>query len=121
MNRRILPQQSIHATVAEKVATNQKTIVDEVEAAIQKHPVVVVGMAVNPFPRKVRALLKEKGIAFEYLEYGSYLSMWRPRTALKMWSGWSTYPMVFVKGTLIGGFEDTKRLLESGEFQKLMA
>jgi monothiol glutaredoxin len=120
MNRPILPSQRLHPSISEKVGNHHKVIVDEVEAAIAKHAVVVVGMAVNPFPRKVRALLSEKGIAFEYLEYGSYVSMWRPRTALKMWSGWPTFPMVFVKGTLIGGFEDTKRLLDSGEFQKLI-
>jgi monothiol glutaredoxin len=35
-----------------------------------------------------------------------------------MWTGWPTLPMVFVKGMLIGGASDLKRLLESGELAR---
>ena len=58
---------------------------------------------------------------FHYLEYGSYLNTWRRRTALKIWSGWPTFPMIFVKGVLIGGFNDLEALIASGEFDKLLA
>jgi glutaredoxin-related protein len=37
-----------------------------------------------------------------------------------MWTGWPTFPMVFVKGSLIGGFEDLAQLAESGELQRLL-
>jgi monothiol glutaredoxin len=37
--------------------------------------------------------------------------MWQERLAIKMWSGWSTYPQVFVKGILIGGASDLKKLI----------
>jgi glutaredoxin-related protein len=83
--------------------------------------VVVVGMRQNPFPRKARKLLDDAGIAHQYLEYGSYLGQWRQRNALKMWCGWPTLPMVFVKGTLIGGADDLQRLLGSGELKQLLA
>ncbi len=36
---------------------------------------------------------------------------------LKMWTGWPTFPMVFVKGTLVGGAADLDRLIASGEIQ----
>ena len=75
----------------------------------------------NPFPGRARRLLDEQGIRYEYLGIGSYLSQWRPRLALKMWSGWPTFPMIFVKRTLIGGFMDLKRLVDSGELAKLLA
>lgn len=55
------------------------------------------------------------------MEYGSYFKLWRQRNALKMWTGWPTFPMVFVNGTLIGGADDLKRLLASGEFKTLLA
>jgi glutaredoxin-related protein len=32
-----------------------------------------------------------------------------------MWTGWPTLPMVFVEGVLVGGADDLRRLLESGE------
>ena len=53
-----------------------------------------------------RKALDARGIAYKYLEYGGYLSEWRRRNALKMWTGWPTFPMVFVKGTLVGGYAD---------------
>ena len=93
----------------------------EVEAAAAANDVVVVGMRQNPMPRKARKALDAKGITYTYLEYGSYFNTWRRRNALKMWTGWPTFPMVFVKGTLIGGAEDLQALVASGELKTLLA
>ena len=75
-------------------------------------------MRINPMPKKARRLLDAAGIAYHYLEYGSYFSLWRRRLALKMWTGWPTFPMVFVKGVLVGGADDLERLLGAGELQR---
>ena len=66
-------------------------------------------------------MLDAAGMRFAYLEYGSYLSEWRRRSALKMWTGWPTFPMVFVKGTLIGVANELKALLASGELERMPA
>jgi monothiol glutaredoxin len=78
-------------------------------------------MAQNPFPRKARKALEARGIRYRYLEYGSYFCGWRRRNALKIWTGWPTFPMVFIKGVLIGGASDLDRLLKSGEVQDMLA
>ena len=77
-----------------------------------KGRVVVVGMGLNPFPAKARKLLERNGTPYHYLSYGNYFSFWRQRLALKLWSGWSTFPLVFVNGTLIGGATDLQKLIE---------
>ena len=64
--------------------------------------------------------LDAAGIPHHYLEYGSYLSQWRLRTALKMWTGWSSFPMVFVKGVLVGGANDLKALDDSGQLRDML-
>ena len=87
---------------------------------VAKETVVVVGMAQNPVVKAVRKGLTEAGISFTYLEYGSYLSQWKPRLAIKMWSGWPTYPQVFVRGTLVGGNAETRAALADGSFKALM-
>ena len=115
MTRAILEEARTHPAIRERVASSHSDIVREVESAVAANAVVVVGMAQNPFPRKARRLLDRAGIPYRYLEYGSYLSQWRRRTALKMWTGWSTFPMVFVKGTFIGGASELENLLQSGE------
>ena len=65
--------------------------------------------------------LTAAGVNFKYLEYGSYFNHWRRRNALKMWTGWPTFPMVFVKGTLVGGASDVEALIASGELKTLLA
>ena len=103
MPRSILDESKIHPAIRPKIAAHQQAIVTEVQAAIAANAVCVVGMGMNPYPRKARAALDATGIAYKYLEYGNYLSQWGRRNALKLWTGWPTFPMIFVKGTLIGG------------------
>jgi glutaredoxin-related protein len=78
-------------------------------------------MTQNPHPKRARKALDAAGVPYKYLEYGSYLDGWRRRNALKMWTGWQTFPMVFVKGVLVGGADDLERLIESGELKPTQA
>ena len=121
MPRAILDEEQIHPAVRAKVAGHQQAIVQEVMAALRSNDVVVVGMKLNPFPKKACAALEQAGQPFRYLEYGSYFSHWRERNALKLWTGWPTFPMVFVKGTLVGGYKDLKALIDGGELKRLVA
>ena len=121
MSRSILDESHIHAAIREKVARFHVDLVREVQAAIAENDVVVVGMAQNPFPKQACKALDAAGIAYKYLGYGSYVSQWRPRSALKMWAGWPTFPMVFVKGMLVGGASDLKKLAASGELKRMIA
>ena len=115
MTRSILDEAHIHPSIREIIAGHHADIVREVQAAAAANDVVVAGMRQNPFPKKARKLLDAADIAYKYLEYGSYFAEWRRRNALKMWSGWPTFPMVFVKGVLIGGADELNHLLHSGE------
>ena len=115
MPRTILGEAQIHPAVREKIANYRSDIVKEVQAAVAANEIVVVGMRQNPAPKKARKLLDAAGIPYKYLEYGSYLGEWRRRLALKMWTGWPTFPMVFVKGVLVGGADDLARLISNGE------
>jgi glutaredoxin-related protein len=118
MTRTILPEARIDSEIRDRIANHHRDIVEEVEAAIAANDVVVVGMKQNPHPRRARKALKAAGVPFHYLEYGSYLNTWRRRTALKLWTGWPTFPMVFVKGVLIGGADDLQKLIDSGELDR---
>ena len=121
MSRSILDEAHIHPAIREIVSSHRADIVREVQDAVAANAVVVVGMAQNPFPKKARKALDRAGIAYKYLEYGSYLSEWRRRNALKMWTGWPTFPMIFVKGVLIGGSKDLERLIRSGELERMLS
>jgi glutaredoxin-related protein len=102
----------------EKVQSFHADVVREVKDAVTQNDVVVVGMSGNPHVKRARKALTEAGIPFTYLEYGSYFSQWRQRLAIKLWSGWPTFPQVFVKGTLIGGADLTKTAIEEGKIPR---
>jgi glutaredoxin-related protein len=119
MTRRLLPTEQVHTGIHDKLGGGYDSTLDEVISAISTYPVVIVGMKQNPFVKKARQLLQNKEVEFHYIEYGSYLSEWRKRLAIKMWSGFSTYPQVFVNGSLVGGYQDVKRLIDNGEWKAL--
>jgi len=120
MSRKVLDAVHIHPAIHTHIVNYQADIIAEVQSAIAQNRVVLVGMRQNPFPRKARKLLDSRGIAYAYLEYGSYFSEWRRRLALKMWTGWETFPMIFVNGVLIGGAKDLERLMANGELAGML-
>lgn len=120
MPRPVLSESAIHPAVQRKVAGLHREVLDEVQAAVAQHAVLVLGMARNPFVARARKALDKAGVAHSYLGYGGYLSAWRTRNAIKMWTGWPTFPMVFVRGVLVGGADDLQRLIDSGELQTLL-
>jgi glutaredoxin-related protein len=120
MPRHILPEERLHPAIRERVASLHADVVARVQGALDAHPAVVVGMAFNPFCKRARRALQAAGVPHEYLEYGGYLSDWRRRNALKLWTGWPTFPMVFVRGQLVGGAQDLEALIASGELQALL-
>eukprot|EP00698_Gefionella_okellyi_P003905 TRINITY_DN13618_c0_g1_i1.p2 TRINITY_DN13618_c0_g1~~TRINITY_DN13618_c0_g1_i1.p2 ORF type:complete len:139 (-),score=35.17 TRINITY_DN13618_c0_g1_i1:93-509(-) len=110
----------IHTAIRGAYNGFHANIVQEVSNAVDQDAVVVVGMSTNPFVKKARQAIEKAGQKFTYLEYGGYLSKWNERLAIKMWSGWPTFPQVFVHGVLVGGNDDVQKLIASGEFQKLV-
>ncbi len=120
MPRQVLEEARIHAAVRERVAGHHAGTVQAAQQAVAGHGVVVLGMAQNPFVKRARRALDAAGVAHHDIDHGSYFSAWRQRSALKMWSGWPTFPMVFVKGTLVGGAAELQRLIASGELRQML-
>lgn len=112
MSRPLLAPENIAPEALSQIQNYHSQVVSEVEAAVKNNKVVVVGMAHNPFVKKARGILEQNKVSFKYLEYGNYWSQWKPRLAIKLWSGWPTYPQVFVDGKLVGGFQDLKKFIQ---------
>lgn len=115
MERLTLPAEKVSEPARSLVAARHRALVEEVAATVARDKVVVVGMAQNPWVKKARKLLTERGVAFTYLEYGSYLGKWAERLSIKLWAGFPTFPMVFVDGVLIGGFTELAAFVEAGK------
>ena len=120
MGRPIFDEARIHPAIRDRIAAWGIGIVKEVQQAVEAKDIVVVGMKTNPAPKKARRLLDAAGLDYTYLEYGSYLSGWRKRLPLKLWTGWQTFPMIFVRGVLIGGASDLEKLMAAGKLQEML-
>ena len=119
--RDTFPETNVHPAIVDKIATYRKDQVAEVKQLLAAHRVVVIGMSGNSFVKRARRLLDSKRIAYQYLGIGSYVSQYHARLVLKMWTGWPTFPMVFVDGVLLGGFEDLERLASAGELERTLS
>jgi monothiol glutaredoxin len=117
----LLPRPPALPSIAEAQKAFHSDLVQEVAKAVAEEKVVVVGVSGLQPGKRARKLLDEQKVPYRYLQYGSYFSGWRRRLALKIWVGWPTFPLVFVKGTFVGGASDLARLIESGELKKLTA
>jgi monothiol glutaredoxin len=107
--------------VRAQIANFHPEVVAEVITAVGRDALVVVGMASNPFVKKARKALTTAGIEFTYLEYGSYTKLWKARLAIKMWSGWPTFPQVYVRGSLIGGNQELQAAIADGSLATRLA
>ena len=110
VTRAILDESRVHPAIRGAISDEGRDVIAEVEAAVAANAVVVVGMAWNPFPRKACKWLDAAGVPYKYVEYGNYFSQWRKRLPLKLWTGWTTFPMIFINGEFIGGATDLMRM-----------
>ncbi len=119
--RPLLQPNHVSSSALQAIESFHVDHVKEAEAAIQENKYVIIGMAQNPVVSKARKLLTEKNIPFKYIEHGSYFSKWKERLALKLWSGWPTFPMIFVDKKLIGGCKELMEFMKSTNLLMLFA
>ncbi|MCL2725108.1 MAG: glutaredoxin 3 [Polyangiaceae bacterium] len=81
-------------------------------------PVVVYTTLVCPYCIRAKALLKERGIAFEEVDVSndSNKREWLVKT-----TGRRTVPQIFIGKESIGGFDDLYALDQSGELAKKLS
>jgi|1048.fasta_scaffold54784_1 glutaredoxin len=115
--RKVLPVDRVSSELKTSLEKFHPGVVEKVEQEIQKNKVVVVGMRGNYFVKKAIKNLTRWNIPFQYLEFGSYFSQYNERVALKMWTGFSTFPMIFINGVLIGGNSDLEAEKNKGTLQ----
>ncbi len=118
MDQHRLAADKVGPTARDVIAGFHRSVVDTVAATVAKDPVVVVGMAQNPVVKRARKLLDGEGVKYTYLEYGSYFSQWKERLAIKLWAGFPTFPMVFMKGNLVGGASEIEKLKADGKLKR---
>lgn len=111
--RKVLSEEKVSKRALDLMSGFHAHAVSEVEQAIQNNEWVIVGMAHNIPVINALKLMKAKDIKYKYIENGNYFAGWKVRLAIKLWSGWPTFPQVFHNGVLVGGFSDLKAHLKT--------
>lgn len=70
------------------------------------------------FSKQLISIFEEHDVKYSYFDI---LQDDEVRQGLKEFAGWPTYPMVFLKGELIGGLDIIKELIQTGEFEQVLA
>ena len=115
--RDVLPHARTAPAAAQQIHRFHRDYLEQVQTAVARDHVVVVGMGQNPWVGRACRALKGAGIAFTAIDHGNYLFGYRRRLAVKMWTGFSTFPQVFVDGVLIGGHHELKLMLAAGQLK----
>ncbi|CAI0468649.1 unnamed protein product [Linum tenue] len=105
-------------------STGLSAILDSrLESLINSSPVMLFmkGKPEEPkcgFSRKVVEILRE-----EKVDFGSFdiLTDEEVRQGLKVYSNWSSYPQLYIKGELIGGSDIVLEMQKSGELKKVLS
>jgi monothiol glutaredoxin len=106
--RRVLNPEKVHKAAAGAMDIFHNDFIEEIEKTLASNEWVIIGMGQNPVVKSARAFLDEKNIKYAYVGHGNYFSGWKRRLAVKLWSGWPTFPQIFHKGILVGGFSELK-------------
>lgn len=120
MARLIVSDDKIHLAALEKINQLNRSFVEDIKLQVEQNEIVILGMKWNPHCPAACKNAAKAGHDYKYLEHGSYLTQWRKRNSLKMWTGWPTFPMIFVKGQFIGGSSQFKKLIASGELDRML-
>ena len=79
--------------------------------------VVVYTKDYCPFCNHAKRLLRSKNVDFEEIDV---THDWDVQEKVQLLSGRRTVPQIFIDGEAVGGFEDLRRLEESGELDRLL-
>lgn len=99
------------------------TLTSRLGSLINSSPVVLFmkGKPSEPkcgFSRKVVDILQQEKVDFESFDI---LSDEDVRQGLKVYSNWSSYPQLYIKGELIGGSDIVLEMQKSGELRKVLS
>lgn len=102
--------------------TDQAKAFDKIKGHLSKDKIVIYMKGVPEAPRcgfsaQAVAVLKAQGKPFAGYDVLSDEELWNH---LDEYSGWETFPQVFVDGKLVGGCDIVTEMHQSGELKKIV-
>jgi glutaredoxin 3 len=88
----------------------------DIKRTIKTNPLVVFGLSYCPYCHKAKELLAPYKPVVKDIDLNKNAN--GTRRALKKISGMKTFPQIFLKGRLLGGYEDTSRKIQTRKVKK---
>ena len=88
----------------------------EIKRIIKKNPLVLFGLSYCPYCHKAKELLAPYKPVVKDIDLNRNAN--GTRKALKKISGMKTFPQIFLKGRLLGGYEKTSRKMQTRKVKK---
>jgi len=88
----------------------------DIKRTIKKNPLVLFGLSYCPYCHKAKQLLAPYKPVVKDIDLNKNAN--GTRRALKKISGMKTFPQIFLKGRLLGGYEDTSRKIQTRKVKK---
>ena len=88
---------------------------------INNFDIVVIGVQLSPQNSQVRALLQFTNHTAKEIYLRPWMLNKHKKLAVMLWSGWPTFPQIFIRGMLIGGEQELRRAIHNGDFDHRLA
>lgn len=115
----MLSQESIQQS-----PTGSKTDLVSLELQNKNHPVVLFSLSWCGFCKSARQLLQQLGVPYHLIELdsGQFPTpvLREIRQQLRLKTGSSTLPQLFIGGQSIGGYTETHRAWKQGQLEQLL-
>lgn len=100
----------------------KESIFTRIKKLLDSHPIVIFikGTPFKPFckySKQFMELIRPLKIRYKSFDIFADDNL---RTFLRLYSGWKTYPQIYVNGKIVGGVDVLKGLIESGEINKVI-
>ncbi|OVA00586.1 Glutaredoxin [Macleaya cordata] len=111
-----------NSSVSDSTTGLSVTLTSRIENLINSSPVMLFmkGKPDEPkcgFSRKVVEILQQEKVTFQSFDI---LDDDEVRQGLKVYSNWSSYPQLYIKGELIGGSDIVLEMQKSGELKRVL-
>lgn len=110
-------KRTYHVHVINKQYTDLLT---NLSIKIETDTIVVLDMSNGTYMEKIQSIFRMKGLEIDLQEFGTPFTKKNEREAIKAWSGWQTFPQIFVNGYLIGGYIELKKSFDDGSLDKII-
>ena len=115
----------IHALLSKdaqnEIALFQQSFVEELQCMINNFDIVVIGVQLSSRNRQVSSLLQATNHTVKELYLRPWMMDKHKKLAVMLWSGWPTFPQIFIRGMLIGGEQELRRTIQNGELNHRLA